>query len=175
MDFIRLYGRVLEKLGSDARMGWALALANVALAMALFAEPVLFGRVINVLAQGTGGWRARAAAAAWVGFGAFTIVSGTLVALYADRLAHRRRLVVLTDYFEHVLELPIAFHGRRHSGRLMKIMLPGTDALWALWLAFFRENLAAFVSSDRAAAAGAVDQLAAGACCCSCCACCSRC
>ena len=28
----------------------------------------------------------------------------------------------------------------------MKIMLQGTDALWALWLGFFRDNLAAFVS-----------------------------
>ena len=31
----------------------------------------------------------------WVGFGLFTILCGTLVALYADRLAHRRRLAVL--------------------------------------------------------------------------------
>ena len=82
----------------------------------------------------------------WVGFGLFTILCGTLVALYADRLAHRRRLAVLTDYFEHVLQLPLAFHGEIHSGRLMKIMLQGTDALWALWLGFFRDNLAAFVS-----------------------------
>ena len=28
----------------------------------------------------------------------------------------------------------------------MKIMLQGTDALWALWLGFFRDHLAAFVS-----------------------------
>jgi len=51
MSFLRLYGRVLERLGSDSRLGWFLALANVALAMAQFAEPVLFGRVINLLAQ----------------------------------------------------------------------------------------------------------------------------
>jgi glucan exporter ATP-binding protein len=53
---------------------------------------------------------------------------------------------VLTDYFEHVLQLPLAFHSGTHSGRLMKIMLQGTDALFGLWLAFFRDNLAAFVS-----------------------------
>ena len=148
MEFLHLYGRVLEKLGSDGRLGWSLAVANVALALALFAEPVLFGRVINIMAQG-----ASAAGSdlwllllAWVGFGLFTILAGTVIALYADRLAHRRRLTVLTEYFEHVLQLPLAFHGRTHSGRLMKIMLQGTDALWALWLAFFRENLAAFVS-----------------------------
>ena len=152
MSFLRLYGRVLDQLGPDRRVGWLLAIANVALAMAQFAEPVLFGRVINVLA----GAQANPAAAdwarlwllllAWVCFGLFTIVCATTVALYADRLAHRRRLAVLTSYFEHVLQLPLAYHGEVHSGRLMKIMLQGTDTLWAFWLGFFREHLAAFVS-----------------------------
>jgi len=152
MRFLRLYTRVLEQLGPDTRLGWLLAFANVALAMAQFAEPVLFGRVINILAIA----QANPASAewpqlwfllfAWVCFGLFTIVSGTLVALYADRIAHRRRLAVLTSYFEHVLQLPLAYHGEIHSGRLMKIMLQGTDALWAFWLGFFREHLAAFVS-----------------------------
>jgi ATP-binding cassette subfamily B protein len=54
--------------------------------------------------------------------------------------------VVLTDYFEHVLQLPLAYHDETHSGRLMKIMLEGSDALWALWLGFFREHMAAFIS-----------------------------
>lgn len=152
MSFLRTYGRVLEQLGPDGRLGWLLAIANVALAMAQFAEPVLLGRVINVLA----GAQADPALAdwprlwllllAWVCFGLFTIVCGTLVALYADRLAHRRRLAVLTSYFEHVLQLPLAYHGETHSGRLMKIMLQGTDTLWAFWLGFFREHLAAFFS-----------------------------
>ena len=90
---------------------------------------------------------------AWVGFGLFTIVCGALAALYADRLAHRRRQAVLTDYFEHVLQLPLSYHGGTHSGRLLKVMLTGTDSLWWLWLGFFREHLAAFVSLARAAAA----------------------
>ena len=152
MSFVRLYGRVLDQLGPDRRVGWFLAIANVTLAMALFAEPVLFGRVINVLA----GAQANPASAdwahlwllllAWVCFGLFTIVCATTVALFADRLAHRRRLAVLTGYFEHVLQLPLAYHGEVHSGRLMKIMLQGTDTLWAFWLGFFREHLSAFVS-----------------------------
>ncbi len=152
MNFFRLYGRVLEKLGPDRRLGWLLALANVALAIALFAEPVLFGRVINVLAgaqtdpAATQWTRLWLLLITWVCFGLFTIICGTLVALYADRLAHRRRLAVLTSYFEHVLQLPLAYHGEVHSGRLMKIMLQGTDTLWAFWLGFFREHLAAFVS-----------------------------
>src|SRR6185295_17866186 len=115
MSFLRLYLRVLEQLGADRRLAWLLAVANIALALAQFAEPVLFGRVINLLA----GAQANPASAywttpgmllmAWVAFGLFTIFCGTWVALYADRLSHRRRLLVLTDYFEHILQLPLAY------------------------------------------------------------------
>ena len=152
MTMIHLYARVLRLLGSQKSLGWVLALANVALAAAGLAEPVLFGRIIDALAsvQGTGGaldWaKLTPLVAAWVGFGLFLIVCGALVALYADKLAHKRRQVVLSDYFEHVLQLPLSFHGATHSGRLMKVMLAGTDTLWWLWLGFFREHLAAIVS-----------------------------
>ncbi|MGA8178039.1 MAG: glucan ABC transporter ATP-binding protein/ permease [Pseudolabrys sp.] len=152
MGFLQVYARALAKLGPDSSLGWLLALANVGVTVALFAEPVLFGSVINVLAVA----QADSASAdwaklwwlvlVWASLGMFTIVCGTLIALAADRLAHRRRLAVLSSYFEHVLQLPLAYHGETHSGRLMKIMLQGTDALWAFWLGFFREHLAAFVS-----------------------------
>jgi glucan exporter ATP-binding protein len=153
MNLFRLYGRVLLLLGPEAKLGWFLALANLALSAAMFAEPVLFGRIIDALA---GSQKAGAEPltfhsllpllGAWAGFGLFTIVCGVFIALHADRLSHRRRQAVLSDYFEHVLQLPLAYHGGSHSGRLMKVMLTGTDSLWGLWLSFFRENLAALVS-----------------------------
>jgi ABC-type multidrug transport system fused ATPase/permease subunit len=136
MSIFRLYGRVLALLGSESRLAWSLALANMALASAQFAEPVLLGRIIDTLtgAQTRGEPPSLphlgGLLAAWAGFGLFTIACGTLIALYADRLAHRRRHVVLTGYFEHVLQLPLTYHGNTHSGRLMKVMLQGTDALW---------------------------------------------
>jgi glucan exporter ATP-binding protein len=151
MKLMRLYLRVLGALHREARLAWILAVANLALAAAQFAEPVLFGRVIDALtgASPTGEevWpRLIMLLSLWVAFGLFTIVCGTLVALYADRLAHQQRHCMLSDYFEHVLQLPLAFHGARHSGRLMKIMLQGTDSLWGLWVGFFRDHLAGFVS-----------------------------
>src|SRR5690349_15083756 len=99
MNFVRLYGRVLAELGPDRRLGWFLAITNVALAVAQFAEPVLFGRIIDALggakSNPAGAWGSlQRLLAAWVVFGLFTIVSGTLVALYSDRLAHRRRHAV---------------------------------------------------------------------------------
>ncbi|MDO8879012.1 MAG: glucan ABC transporter ATP-binding protein/ permease [Pseudolabrys sp.] len=152
MNLLRLYGRVLALLGSESRLAWALAIANIALASAQFAEPVLLGRIIDTLTAAQVSGQAPSWAqlgvllSAWAGFGLFTIACGTLIALYADRLSHRRRHVVLTGYFEHVLQLPLTYHGNTHSGRLMKVMLQGTDALWGLWVGFFRDNLASIVS-----------------------------
>lgn len=151
MSMIALYGRVLALLGSEARLGWALAFGNLALVGAQFAEPVLLGRIIDTLSRGQASGKAPSWSelsvllSAWTGFGIFTIIAGTLIALHSDRLAHRRRQVVLTRYFEHVLQLPQSYHGNTHSGRLMKVMLEGTDDLWGLWLGFFREHFASMV------------------------------
>jgi len=151
MSMLRLYTRVLELLGKEARLGWILAFANLLLAGAQFAEPVLFGKIIDVMSgRPVTGMFATSSPwpllAAWVGFGLFTIVCSAVVALHADRLAHRQRQAVLTDYFEHILQLPLTFHTGTHSGTLMKTMLSGTDALWRLWLGFFREHFAAIMS-----------------------------
>src|SRR3954451_8211679 len=151
MFMLRLYTRVLELLGKEARLGWILAAANLLLAGAQFAEPVLFGKIVDVLSgKPSTGFIATSSPwpllAAWVAFGLFTIACSATVALYADRLAHRQRQAVLTDYFEHIMQLPLTFHSGTHSGRLMKVMLNGTDALWRLWLGFFREHFAAIMS-----------------------------
>src|SRR5579859_643010 len=148
---LRLYLRVLDLLGKEARLGWILAGANLLLATAQFAEPVLFGKIVDTLSgKPTGGSFGSSSAwpmlLAWAAFGLFTIVCGAWVALQADRLAHRQRQAVLTSYFEHILQLPLTFHSGTHSGRLMKVMLNGTDALWKLWLGFFREHFAAILS-----------------------------
>lgn len=155
MGFLALYRRVFSLLGHDKRTAYWLMLANFLLVGALLAEPILFGRVIDALTKlsnSTGHadqniWSAvTPLLLIWVVFGLFAIVCAALIALYADRLAHHRRHVVLRDYFEHVLQLPAHHRHTQHSGRLMKIMLQGTDALWALWLGFFRDYFAAFVA-----------------------------
>src|SRR5581483_4645460 len=123
MSLFRLYARVLALLGKEARLGWILAVANVLLAAAQFAEPVLFGRIVDILSGKPspgpfGSSSAWPMLIAWVGFGLFTIICGAVVALHADRLAHRQRQEVLRGYFEHVLQLPLTFHTGTHSGRL---------------------------------------------------------
>jgi len=151
MSFLRLYLRVLGLLHADARLAVTLALANIALAFAQFVEPVLFGRIVDRLSGALPQGAAAAARVlapligAWIGFGLFIIGAATLVAWFADRLAHQRRNLVLADFFEHVLQLPLAYHSGAHTGRQMKVMLAGTDTLWWLWVSFFREHFAAFV------------------------------
>jgi ATP-binding cassette subfamily B protein len=112
---------------------------------------VLFGRIVDVLSgkpstDALGSLSAWSLLAAWAAFGLFTIGCSAAVALHADRLAHRQRQAILTNYFEHILQLPLTFHTGTHSGRLMKVMLNGTDSLWRLWLGFFREHFAAIMS-----------------------------
>jgi ATP-binding cassette, subfamily B, beta-glucan exporter len=152
MSFLRLYTRVFAMLGPEKRLGAFLAVANIGLAVAQFAEPILFGRVVDALVGAQAANRNPSLnqlahlLAAWAAFGLFSVAAGVLLALHADRLAHRRRLGIITNYFEHVLQLPLAYHTGTHSGRLMKVMLQGADALWGLWLSFFRDHFAAFVS-----------------------------
>jgi ATP-binding cassette subfamily B protein len=151
MSFIGLYRRVLGLLAPERGVAIGLAAANVLLAGLTFLEPVLFGRVVDMLAAST----TRPAEAVWSGtvtllaiwaaVGLSGIVAAILVALYSDRLAHRNRLAAMHRFFEHVLRLPLSFHGEAHSGRLLKIMLGGADNMFWVWLGFFREHLSTFV------------------------------
>jgi ATP-binding cassette subfamily B protein len=152
MNLFQLYLRVLRQLGSEVRIGVALVLANLVLAAAQFAEPVLFGRIVDVLskAQGSGTpptWsQLLPLTAMWITFGLFTIGAGVLVALHADRLSHRRRLATMAGFFEHVLQLPLSFHTTVHSGQVLKVMLEGANGMASLWLGFFREQCASFIT-----------------------------
>ena len=131
MSFTRLYARVLGLLAAQKWLAAALVLANVALAVSQFAEPLLFGKVIDQLshAQGSGAplqWSGIGPSlAAWVAFGIFSIVASVAVALHSDRLAHRHRVAVMAAFFEHVLHLPMSFHSSAHTGRLLKVMIEG--------------------------------------------------
>lgn len=150
MHLLKLYARVVAQLGSELKLGVLLLFANLALAIAAFAEPYLFGRIINVL-TGSGGGKPSLDALtplilAWLFFGLFTIGGGAFVALHADKLSHRRRLGVMAGYFEHVLALPLAFHSQTHSGRVLKVMLEGSNGMAWLWLGFFRDHCAALLS-----------------------------
>ncbi|MFL1464218.1 glucan ABC transporter ATP-binding protein/ permease [Roseococcus sp. DSY-14] len=152
MDFFRLYWRVLALLKSDRWVAIGLSAAAVSLAGLQFLEPVLFGKVVDLLSKTDRlppdvVWtEAFVLLGVWGAVGLSGIVANVAVALLADRMAHRNRLSSMSRYFQHVLALPLEFHGDVQSGRLMKVMLRGTDNLFGIWLGFFREHLITLVS-----------------------------
>ncbi|HZF77791.1 MAG TPA: glucan ABC transporter ATP-binding protein/ permease [Acetobacteraceae bacterium] len=153
MRFVGIYIRVLKLLAPDKWVAFGLTFAALALAGLSFLEPVLFGRLVDLLSRSdrlssSELWtEAGALLAMWGAVGLSAIGANVAVALLADRMAHRNRLTVMSHYFQHVLSLPVSFHGHTQSGRLMKIMLVGTDNLFGLWLAFFREHLTTFIAA----------------------------
>ena len=152
MSFLRLYRRVVALLAPERGLAITLALANAALAAIGFLGPLLFGSIVDTLASSSDRGRHETwqqillLLGLWGLIGLGGIGAGILVALHADRLAQRRRLAAMSQYFEHVLRLPHAFHGGTHSGRQLKVMWQGADTLFGVWLSFLRENLATFVA-----------------------------
>ena len=129
-----------------------LGLANLIVAGLQFLDPVLFGRVIGLLTASDRLstdelWsQALQLMVMWLAVGAAAIGTNIATSVHSERMAHRNRLSIMNRYFSHVLSLPLSFHGDIHSGRLMKVMLGGSDSLFGLWLTFFREQLSTFVA-----------------------------
>lgn len=147
MRFIRVYSRVIRLLGSDLRVAALLGAANIMVAGLQFLDPILFGRVIGLLSNSNNLapsvlWhQAGSLLAIWAGVGVAGIASNIAVSVQAERLAHRNRIQQMGRYFAHVLGMPLSFHADIHSGRLMKVMITGTDGLFGIWLVFFRDQL----------------------------------
>ena len=152
MRFFQIYRRVLSSLGNDRRLAALLVVGNIIVAALQFLDPVLFGRVIGMLSHSDTVPAATIWAEAaqllliWFGVGLASILANVGVAMHSERMAHRNRLSIMNRYFGHVLSLPLSYHGDIHSGRLMKVMLGGSDALFGLWLTFFREQFSTYVA-----------------------------
>jgi len=142
MTLVTTYLRALALLKAEWRTALGLSVANVIIAVVHLAEPILFGRVVDALANGR---QAFELVALWAVLGVGGIAAGVVVALFADRLAHRRRVAAMSDAFERAINLPSTYHAREGSGRVVRAMLSGTDALFVVWLGFFREHQSAVV------------------------------
>jgi ATP-binding cassette subfamily B protein len=147
MRFLRLYARVIAVLRPDRTKALWLMAANLLIAGLLFVEPLLFGRVIQMLADASTMGRAELIGSAvtllgsWAVVGLLGIVASIAASLHAERLAHRNRLQAMARFYQHVLALPPAFHSDTRTGGLMKVMLSGADTMFWLWLSLFRDQL----------------------------------
>jgi ATP-binding cassette subfamily B protein len=127
-------------LAAERTLAIVLALASVAIGVVQLAEPILLGRVVDALSKGDAAYPT---IALWAALGLFGILASVLVAVYADRLAHRRHLAAMADAFERAITLPQGYHADRGSGAVVRTILGGTDALFWLWLGAMREQLTA--------------------------------
>ena len=140
MKLIALYTRALGMLGAEKGLALVLAAASVVIGIVQLAEPILLGRVVDALARGN---EAFPTIALWAALGLFGILASVVVAVLADRLAHRRHLAAMAEAFDRAMALPQGYHADRGSGAVVRSVIQGTDALFWLWLGAMREQLTA--------------------------------
>lgn len=141
MTLVQVYRRALRLLAPEKLLAISLASAGVVIAAIQLAEPILFGKVVDALTKGEGAFPI---IGLWAALGLFGILANVTVAIYADRLAHRRRLAVMADVFERAMTLPQAYHAARGSGTVIRTIVSGCSSLFWLWLGAMREQLTAF-------------------------------
>jgi ATP-binding cassette subfamily B protein len=143
LSLTEVYLRAIGLLASERGLAIALAAASVVIGLVQLAEPVLFGRVVDALSNGSAAFPL---IGLWAALGLFGIGAGVVVAVIADRLAHRRRLAAMADAFERAITLPLSYHAERGSGSVVRAIISGTDGLFWLWLSAMREQLTALTS-----------------------------
>ena len=130
MNLIKVNLRAVGLLASERWLAISLVCANIAIGLVQLAEPILFGRVVDALSQGGAVF---SLIALWAAIGLFGIVSGVIVAVAADRLAHRQRLAAMSRAFERTLTLPISYLAERGTGATVRTIVAGTDEFFRHW------------------------------------------
>jgi ATP-binding cassette subfamily B protein len=142
MTMLDIYRRAIALLTPEKRLAIMLTLSSVAIAVVQLAEPILFGWVVDALSRGSGAFDL---IGIWAALGLVGILAGVIVAIFADRLAHRRRLIAMSDAFERAIALPLSYHAERGSGAVVNTILRGTNELFWVWLGAMREQMTAIV------------------------------
>ncbi|MGI9424684.1 MAG: glucan ABC transporter ATP-binding protein/ permease [Hyphomicrobiaceae bacterium] len=143
MYLVKIYNRAMLLLRVEWRLCLTMIVANAAIGLVQLAEPVLFGRVVDALARGQ---PTAVLIGAWAVLGLFAILGGVVVAVAADRLAHRQRLIAMSKAFDHAITLPISYHAERGTGSVVRTILAGASSLFGTWLTVLREQISAVVS-----------------------------
>ncbi|MBZ9654932.1 glucan ABC transporter ATP-binding protein/ permease [Phyllobacterium lublinensis] len=143
MSLLNIYWKSLQYLGAEKRATVFICVVNIALALTMLFEPLLMGLVIQAIADKTNIWVPLTQLAA---VGLFHIGANVLVAREADRLAHRRKLAVLTESYNRVISMPLSWHHQRGTSNAMHTLLRAIETLFGLWLEFMRTHLATMVA-----------------------------
>jgi glucan exporter ATP-binding protein len=143
VSLLNIYWKSLQYLGAEKRATVFICAVNVALALTMLFEPLLMGLVIQAIADKSDIWLPLSQLAA---VGLFHIGANVLVAREADRLAHRRKLAVLTESYNRVISMPLSWHHQRGTSNAMHTLLRAIETLFGLWLEFMRTHLATAVA-----------------------------
>jgi len=109
----------------------------------MIAEPVLLGRIIESISDGSG---ALGPIGIWTALGVFNVITVVVVSRSADRFAHRRRAEMMTESFGKVMSMPLAWHHARGTSNTLHTLLRAMEALFTLWLEFMRQHLSTAVA-----------------------------
>jgi glucan exporter ATP-binding protein len=143
VSLLNIYWKSLQYLGAEKRATMFICAVNVALALTMLFEPVLVGLVIQAISVKSAIWLPLSQLAA---VGLFHIGANVLVSREADRLAHRRKLAVLTESYNRVISMPLSWHHQRGTSNAMHTLLRAIETLFGLWLEFMRTHLATAVA-----------------------------
>ena len=121
MSIWKIYKRVLSMLVAERAKTLWVVVSGIALGAVPVAEGVLLKFVVDALTLGQGAFPI---IGVWAVVGLIGILAGVVVAVMADRLAHRRRLAALGQAFERAIILPISYHAEKGSGAVVRTILP---------------------------------------------------
>jgi ATP-binding cassette subfamily B protein len=133
-------GAIFRLLAPRRWTAVSLVSAGFLLAAIQLAEAALFGAIIDRL---TAGEAVLEAALLWGALGVFGIAMATVIALFADRLAHAVKVAGLNVAYERLITLPPRATERGGSGRMLRTLVAGADAVFGVTITLFREHVTA--------------------------------
>ena len=158
MSLFKTYTRAVSYLMTEKKTVIIICAANIAMAAVQVFIPKIFGWIIDELsltAQAVSSGTAFSAGdtftavipylALWTALGMFSIFATVMVDRGADRLAHRRRLGVLAESYQRIINMPLAWHQKIGTSNALHTMLRACESMFTMWLEFMRQHLASMI------------------------------
>ena len=158
MSLFKTYTRAVSYLMTEKKTVFIICAANIAMAAIQVFIPKIFGWIVDDLSstaqavsQGTTFSAGDAFTnvipylALWTGLGMFSIIGTVMVDRGADRLAHRRRLGVLSEAYQRIINMPLSWHQKIGTSNALHTMLRACESMFTMWLEFMRQHLASMI------------------------------
>lgn len=158
MSLFKTYTRAVSYLMTEKKTVFIICAANIAMAAIQVFIPKIFGWIVDDLSstaqavsQGTTFSAGDAFTnvipylALWTGLGMFSIIATDMVDRGADRLAHRRRLGVLSEAYQRIINMPLSWHQKIGTSNALHTMLRACESMFTMWLEFMRQHLASMI------------------------------